>query len=65
MARTINFVNTVIPAEEVDFYTLDRINDTLDHFMQYLGNYRGIDDGNVYGVFKDVDTTTRYCVKLR
>ena len=65
MTRTINFVNTVITAEEVDFYTLDRINDTADDFMQYLGAYRGTDNTHVYAVFKDVDTDTRYCVKLK
>ena len=65
MTRTINFMSTVIPAEEVDFYTLDRINDAADNFMRYLGNYRGRDNAHVYAVFKDVDTNTRYCVKLK
>lgn len=65
MTRTINFVDTLITVEEVDFYTLDRINDAADDFMQYLGNYRDVDNMHVYGLFKDVDTDTKYCVKLK
>ena len=41
---TIDFVGTLVSAEEVSWKKLDDINDSADEFLTYLGNYHWNDD---------------------
>lgn len=64
MMKRLDFVGTLIGAEEVTWKELNDINDKAKDFMEFLGNYYCDDDGEVYALFVNVDDRERYCVKL-
>ena len=64
MSRLIDFNGTIISAFVVDWCKLNKINDSENDFMDYLGNYFADDSTDVYALFATSKERKKFCVKI-